>query len=246
MTILVTRPLPAGKLLVERLRKLGQPAFHSPLIDFYPGLELPSLPARLMALRAGDMLFALSQHSVRYASAALNQAGFYWPTAPAYYAIGRTTALALQQAASHIVAFPPERESSEMLLQLPELQNISGKNALLLRGNGGRELLANTLAERGARVSYCECYQRGLVYYDGPEQSRYWQKLGIDRLVITSGDILQQLYALVPNYYRESWLLHCQIIVVSERLSLEARQLGWHNVLITNHADNDTLVRLLS
>ncbi|MFT8212126.1 MAG: uroporphyrinogen-III synthase [Symbiopectobacterium sp.] len=246
MTILVTRPSPAGEALVERLRKLGHPACHSPLIDFSPGSGLPSLPARLAALRDGDMVFALSQHAVHYASATLNQANLRWPTAPIYYAIGRTTALALHQAASRAVAFPSERETSEMLLQLPELQNISGKNALLLRGNGGRELLATTLAERGARVSYCECYQRSPVYYDGPEQSRHWQQLGIDRLVITSGDMLHQLYALVPNYYRESWLLHCQVIVVSERLASEARQLGWRDVLIADNADNDALVRLLS
>lgn len=246
MTILVTRPSPAGEALVGRLRKLGHPACHCPLIDFSPGGELSSLPAQLAVLRENDILIALSQHAVRYAAAALAQAGLPWPSAPVYYAIGRTTALALHQATSHAVAFPPERETSEMLLQLPELQNISGKNALLLRGNGGRELLATTLAERGAQVSYCECYQRSPVYYDGPEQSRHWQQLGIDRLVITSGDMLHQLYALVPNYYRESWLLHCQVIVVSERLAHEARQLGWHDVLIADNADNDALVRLLS
>lgn len=246
MTILVTRPSPAGEALVERLRKLGHAACHSPLIDFSPGSELSSLSARLAALREGDMLFALSQHAVRYAAAALTQAGSSWPAIPVYYAIGRTTALALHQATSRAVGYPPERETSEMLLQLPELQNISGKNALLLRGNGGRELLATTLAERGAQVSYCECYQRSPVYYDGPEQSRHWQQLGIDRLVITSGDMLHQLYALVPHYYRESWLLHCQVIVVSERLALEACQLGWRDVLIADNADNDALVRLLS
>lgn len=34
MTILVTRPSPAGEQLVTRLRALGRVAYHAPLIDF--------------------------------------------------------------------------------------------------------------------------------------------------------------------------------------------------------------------
>lgn len=246
MTILVTRPSPAGEALVTRLRKLGQRAYHSPLIEFSPGNDLSTVAQHLAALRSGDLLIALSQHAVSYATSALTQTGQRWPSAPHYFAIGRTTALALHKVSSLAVAYPPERETSETLLQLPQLQNISGKNALLLRGNGGRTLLATTLAQRGANVSYSECYQRRPVHYNGPEQGRYWQQLGIDRIIITSGEMLQRIYDLVPDYYRTTWLLHCQIIVVSERLAQQARQLGWQDIRIADNADNDALVRLLS
>lgn len=245
MTILVTRPSPAGEALAARLRKLGHAACHSPLIEFAPGGDLPALPARLAALRPGDLVFALSRHAVSHAAALLRQGGVRWPSAPAYYAIGRATGLALHQASSCFVAYPPERETSETLLQLPELQNINGKNALLLRGNGGRELLGDTLAARGAHVACCECYQRRPVNYDGAEQSRRWQQSGVDRIVITSGEMLQQIYTLVPDYYRVSWLLRCQVIVVSERLAEQARAFGWRQVRIADNADNDALVRAL-
>lgn len=68
----------------------------------------------------------------------------------ALFAIGRTTALALHTVSGQHIHYPLDREISEVLLQLPELQNIAGKNALILRGNGGRELLGATLTERGA------------------------------------------------------------------------------------------------
>ena len=43
-------------------------------------------------LQEGDLLFALSQHAVEFAHAQLQQQGLNWPTAPRYFAIGRSTA----------------------------------------------------------------------------------------------------------------------------------------------------------
>jgi uroporphyrinogen-III synthase len=133
-------------------------AWSFPLIEFTPGRELPALGDQLARLGPDDLLFALSQHAVEFAHALA-------ATGPAlahtrYFAIGRTTALALHTVSGQHIRYPLDREISEVLLQLPELQNIAGKNALILRGNGGRELLGATLTERGARVTFCECYQR--------------------------------------------------------------------------------------
>ena len=154
MSILVTRPLPQGEALVSRLRAMGRVAWSFPLIEFTPGRELPVLGDHLAHLGSDDLLFALSQHAVEFAHARLQQQGLPWPTSPHYFAIGRTTALALHTVSGQHIRYPLDREISEVLLQLPELQNIAGKNALILRGNGGRELLGATLAERGARVTF--------------------------------------------------------------------------------------------
>lgn len=67
MSILVTRPSPAGEELVSRLRTLGQVAWHFPLIEFSPGQQLPQLADQLAALGESDLLFALSQHAVAFA-----------------------------------------------------------------------------------------------------------------------------------------------------------------------------------
>ncbi len=66
MSILVTRPSPAGEELVSRLRTLGQVARHFPLIEFSPGQQLPQLADQLAALGESDLLFALSQHAVAF------------------------------------------------------------------------------------------------------------------------------------------------------------------------------------
>lgn len=122
---------------------------------------------------------------------------------------------------------------------------IDGKRALILRGNGGSEVLEQTLFQRGVQTTYCECYRRSPIYYNGEEQSQLMQILGIDTLVITSGEMLQQFYQLIPEYYRCTWLKKCKIIVVSTRLAMIACQLGWTNIIVAKAADNDTLMSVL-
>ena len=245
MSILVTRPLPQGEELVSRLQALGRVAWSFPLIEFTPGRELQTLGTRLDALSAGDFVFALSQHAVEFAHAHLQQQRRRWPASLRYFAIGRATALALHKVSSHDVRYPLDREISEVLLQLPELQNIVGKKALILRGNGGRELLGETLRERGADVEFCECYQRSAKHYVGAEEAMRWQSRGVSTLVVTSGEMLQQLWALIPPWYRERWLLRCRIFVVSDRLAGQARELGWQDIQVADGADNDALLRAL-
>jgi len=245
MNILVTRPSPAGEQLVSRLRALGQVAWSFPLIEFSPGRELSTLADSLYALQEGDLVFALSQHAVEFAQAQLQQENKRWPTAPHYFAIGRTTALALHTVSGIDVRYPLDREISEVLLQLPELQTVAGKRALVLRGNGGRELLGETLTARGAEVTFCECYQRCAKHYDGAEEAMRWHLRGVDTLVVTSGEMLQQLWSLIPQWYRENWLLRCRLLVVSERLANLARELGWQDIRIADNADNDALLRAL-
>lgn len=172
-------------------------------------------------------------------------AGFDLANCPRYFAIGRTTALALHTVSSADVRYPLDREISEVLLQLPELQTIAGKRALILRGNGGRELLGETLRERGADVTFVECYQRCAKHYDGAEEAMRWHARGINTLVVTSGEMLQQLWSLIPLWYRENWLLRCRLLVVSERLANQARELGWQDIRIADNADNDALLRAL-
>ncbi len=68
---------------------------------------------------------------------------------------------------------------------------------------------------------------------------------GVTTLVVTSGEMLQQLWSLIPQWYREQWPLHCRVVVVSERLALQARELGWQEIQVADSADNDALLRAL-
>lgn len=245
MSILVTRPSPAGDELVTRLRNMGQPAWSMPLIEFTPGRELWRLPQHLNALSPEDIVILLSRQVINYTQPRLIQPDFTWPATLDYYAIGRRTALSFHTASGLAIEFPREGETSEMLLQLPGLQNPVNKRVLILRGNGGRQLLGETLSQRGAEVIFCECYQRCARIYDGAVEAFRWRKRGITTLVVTSGEMLQQLYGLFPEQDRKEWLLSCKLIVVSERLAIQAKTAGWQTIKVADGADNDALLRAL-
>lgn len=245
MTILVTRPEPAASELVARLRTLGKLAWTLPLIEFTPGRDLPSLPHTLATLQPGDLVFLLSQQVVHFAHPVMQASAAAWRDDLDYYAIGRSTALALHTVTNLKVDYPHARETSEELVRLNALQQVDGKRALILRGSPGRELLAETLIARGAQVAYCECYQRCEKRYDGAIEGRRWRDRGITTLVVTSGEMLQQLFALFPPIDRREWLLHCRLIVVSERLATQAAELGWQDIDVADGADNDALLRAL-
>ena len=241
MTILVTRPEPAAAELVSRLHALGKQAWSLPLIEFAPGVDLPHLPQKLADLQPGDLVFILSQQVIRYAQHAVTA----WPAGLDYYAIGRSTALAFHTVSGQQVTWPHAHETSEELIQLNTLQQVAHKRALILRGNPGRELLAETLTQRGAEVSFAACYQRCQKHYNGATEGRRWRDRGVSVLVVTSGEMLQQLFSLFPAIDREEWLLNCRLIVVSERLATLAAGLGWQDIQVADGADNDALLRAL-
>lgn len=244
MTVLVTRPSPFGEALVQQLNKHDIKAWHTPLITFIEGQQLNQFAEKIVTLTAGDLLLFVSQQAVHYANQALATHHLDWPVDLRYFAIGRATANSLHQVTNCQIHYPKDREISEHLLQLPELQNIHGKNALVLRGNGGRGLLAEQLQLRGANVEFFECYQRKLIAYSSVDLIAVWQQQGVDTLVLTSAEMLERIYRLVAEKDRP-WLFNCQLIVVSERIAHLAHQLGWDQIKIADNADNHSLLAAL-
>ena len=79
---------------------------------------------------------------------------------------------ALARHGIHDVISPPLRFDSEALLELPQLTDVNGRRVIIFRGDGGRELLGETLAARGASVEYVSCYRRGRPLWRGRADDR--------------------------------------------------------------------------
>lgn len=247
MNILITRPSPDGEQLVHKLLSMGKLAYHLPLIYFSVGKDLLFLEQQMNVLSAGDFLFIVSRNAILYAHKQLLSVGKSWPNELLYYSIGHSTSALMYNLSGILVKYPTDHETSEGLLNLPELIGINEnmRCALVLKGNNGRVILENTLRERGVYVTCCECYSRHFFKYDGVVQCRRMLSLNIKTVVVTSEIILIQLYYLIPEYYRIFWLIQCQLIVVSVRLAIRARQLGWKNIIVTCSAKNKILIQFL-
>lgn len=244
MTVLVVRPGAQGTELVFQLRQQGIAATHCPLIRYESITLSPSTRMILQDLSRYTLVMALSPRAVEFIQLWCAVEPFHWPTQVAYYAIGAASAQALQQCCGQPVEYPLGHSSSESVLALPRFRKVSGERILLLRGRGGRRHLVTSLTQRGANVTLCPCYQRVPIAYQGSEQSDLWQRAGVNCLVVTSGELLQRLYTLVPKTAHR-WLLRCSVLVVSPRLVKLATRLGWSTVVMADNADNASLLRAL-
>ena len=74
--------------------------------------------------------------------------------------VGGASVRALERFGITGVVAPQGRYDSESLLDLPALAAVNGRRVVIFRGEGGRELLGETLRARGAVVEYAECYRR--------------------------------------------------------------------------------------
>ena len=238
MIPLVVRPAAQANPLVQMLRQLGHAPLCCPLLETRPGCDLPHLSDML---READLVIAVSMHAVHFAHHFLLQTGQTWPHID-YFAVGQASADAFAEAG--IQALCPADPRSEGLLALPALQGVSGRRVLILRGNDGRDLIARTLASRGALVHYCATYERHYPDLDGDALIRHWQAAGLDSLLITSGELLQRLLALVPGP-QHPWLYDRLLVVPSPRVAEMAEGAGFTRIVIAQGASNQALVAAL-
>ncbi len=225
----VTRPQAQAEGICQRIQALGWQAFAYPLLEIVP-LTLAQPPALVPV----DLLVFISRNAVTYALAQMDLSQFHGRVA----AVGKATAQALAEAAIPVDILP-ERADSEGLLSHPDLADLTGKKVLILRGVGGRELLAETLTERGAQVTYAEVYRRRLPDIDLNGLLSQWSKL--DLVLITSGEILDNLYQSLGDQ-ASALLAEVTLVVVSERLRQQALARGLSRFILAEGASDRALI----
>ncbi|WP_089138067.1 uroporphyrinogen-III synthase [Vibrio rumoiensis] len=241
MTVLVTRPGQDGEMLCFNLQQRQIASIHHPLIDVSQGRDYSSL---MDDLSQADIVIAVSQYAVFWAQYTLKTIHQSFPTKPKYFAIGNKTAELLQQYTQQSV-LSPQISDSEHLLDLPALKLVKNKRILILRGNGGRELIHQTLQQRGATVFYNEIYRRNLLPIKDIHLWEQWKMQGVSHLVITSGEQLAFFISQVPKQYLP-WVVQLKLYVPSLRIHQQAEELGFSHIINTGSAANPVLLDCLS
>ena len=160
-----------------------------------------------------------------------------WPATLRAATIGRSSEEALARFGIGNVLAPRDRFDSEALLELPELQDVAGRRVVIFRGDGGRELLADTLRSRGASVELITCYRRGRPAADPAPLLKLWENGQLDAVTATSSEGLRNLFDMVGKL-GQAWLRKTPMFVPHARIAEQARALGCHDVVLTGPADD--------
>ena len=186
-----------------------------------------------------DKVIFVSEHAVQLGKEAVEKLaiGVQW------YAIGPATGAALAKLvgassgrAQESVRVP-KLARSEGLLREPQLQSVDGANILLVAGEDGRELIADTLSARGARVTNWLVYRRVALQPAGrpgagADARKAWP---VDACVASSG---MGLELLTRWWFGDSSGLEqgddgsgagaqVPVCVPSPRIAKMAKELGW-------------------
>ncbi len=151
--VLVTRPEHQAGELIDAVRAAGGTPIRFPAFDIVARRD-DAIDEDLAAIGPADIVIYVSANAVRFGRRALSGA----PSPPTVAAIGPATAAALEDAGIDVGVRPLDGFNSEHLLADPAFEDVSGRRITIVRGESGRELLAETLRHRGATVRYLSVY----------------------------------------------------------------------------------------
>ena len=241
LNIVVTRPREQAAGLAQRIEQLGGRALLLPLLEIEAVSDDRALREQLSRLNQADLAIFISPNAVQYGMAAIRASGGLPPPSLKFAAVGQGSAKTLRELGVDPVIAPTVRFDSEGLLALPELQNVAGRRVMIFRGDGGRELLGDTLKVRGATVEYVTCYLRSKPALDGSTLL----VASPDAITVTSSEALSHLREALDAAQRKA-VCAIPLLVPHERIGEAARQQGWQHVVVTGSGDDGLLSGLIA
>jgi len=244
--ILVTRPKCQAEKLCALIEEQGGQAIRLPVIEIKPVLTNDVLQGLISRLSSYQIGIFVSRNAVKFTLALLHH-DIDALKHLQFVAIGQATASLLKHSGITDVCHAGPYAESEALLQLPELQSsqVAGRNIIIFRGTGGRELLAEKLRSRGARVDYAEIYERLPVHYKKTVLDDIWFNQKPDFIVASSGEGLQILFDMLSSEQRVI-MFDTDLVVFGKRMSDLALKLGFRRApVIADEMSDAGLLRTI-
>jgi uroporphyrinogen-III synthase len=238
--ILITRPARQAAGLARQVAAIGGSPVIFPAIVILPPEDRRALDQAQRELARYDAAVFVSANAVEYG---VGDAAA-WPKDLPAFAPGPGTAAALAAVGIADVRMPTVSMDSEGLLALSEFSTVTGKRVVIFRGGGGRELLGETLAARGAIVDTVDCYRRArpAAGADGLEDALRAGR--VDAATLTSSEGLDNLWSLLGADARAT-LAATPTFVPHSRIAARAGEIGIARVIVTPPADAGLLAALL-
>ncbi len=237
--IVVTRPAGQAPRLIEAIQAAGGTALALPLLDIAEPVDAAPFRAALARLAEFDYAVLVSPSAIERVLPRVIEAGG-WPDGVTPVVVGEGSANTLAAYATPAPLKPAERFDSEGVLALDPLQQLDGKRIVIFRGDGGRELMADTFRARGAEVEVVEAYRRLKPSHD------LAPLLATEPLPVfttTSSDALRHLMGLAGESLRER-LQSAVLFVSHQRIAALASDLGFSRIVVTTNGDEGMLQSL--
>ena len=172
----------------------------------------------------------------------------YWPQVPAeprWFSVGAATAQILADAGV-AVNYPGDGDDSEALLALPALQQalaVPSPRVLIMRGEGGREFMADCLRGQGATVDYLPLYRRGQPEYPSTALLAQLDGQQLNAVLVSSGEGFARLRQLAADDWPQ--VARRVMFVPSARVAEQARAAGVEMVVDCRGASAAALLAAL-
>lgn len=248
VSVLITRPIPGCRELATAVSAEGGIPIVAPMIAIEA--HLSDTARKLVEVHYPEYhaVIFVSVNAVDHGLPILTTVGH---GVKPLFAVGHATAAQILRYIpanqAHLVKTPVDSFNSEGLLQLPELaeNRVRGTRILIVRGHGGRELLAETLTARGAQVDHCEVYKRTPTLENLgnilSESNCLLPSIG----VITSLEGLSNLATKIAKEQLQS-LFEMRLLVPGGRIAAQVKNHGFTNPpLIADNPSKENIIARL-
>lgn len=247
-----TRPVQQNELWCQLLSEQGFSVVSAPLLAIKPIDEshvdaeaVQAIKNIILDLDQFQKVIFVSQNAV---NSAFEWFDNFWPQLPSgieFFAVGKRTALWVQQKGVAVTAAEDAMNTDE-LLSLPSLTDVWGQKIVICRGRGGLTKLGDELKNRGAIVRYCELYDRCLpedaviAVRQLLDEQNAMERLPTDIIPVFSGETLNNLNHVLntADIPRRDMLL----VVPGKRVAELAQNLGFTRVSVAANASEAAML----
>lgn len=233
--LLLTRPAAECEALAATLAEADVFSRSLPLLETEALAETPEQRATILDLQSYGAIIVVSKPAARLGLDLLARHRPQPPAGPRWFSVGAATAQILDQYLQPHglqASCPSAGDDSEALLALPQLDEalqMPNPRVLIMRGEGGRELIAETLRQRGVAVDYLELYRRIRPQYPAGTLARVIEESQLNALLVSSAQGLDNLRQLAADAWAE--LARLPLLVPSPRVAEMARAAGARQVI---------------
>ena len=244
VALISTRPYEKNIILLKELEGTNISLLNYPLTEIKPLKDYAKFDSLLNNLKNYQHIIFISTNAVHFFVERFKSLEIKLPDHIIFSSIGPTTQAALENEFNINVYCPEKTYDSKHLIKNKIFNNLQDKKVLIIRGEGGREVLKDMLEEKGAEVHYGECYIRNYLPINLNKLQNEAKNYNSIFLIISSYE--SGTHFLTQNSTHSwDWLQSVNIIVNHPRIK-DALSLISNNIIVTNNLSKNSLLHLIS